>query len=256
MHGYKTLYSRQLTLALNPQSDISRLLLSFPLRISIFPFPFSTMADQATSRPNSSFPPPKPNNNPFLTSQPRPVSIATDIPYVPPPAYPHEQHYPQTGAKSEFDSDGIEFLKPVAGEREEKVAFPNEKTAWDSTLRPQDKDGAPISAEQYYPQSRRRNSIMTPTGAVGFQPPGPPPARPTRPPSSQIWAPLPHNPAYHQGYVHDKPYHEPNVGATQYDQGANEAGLTVSQKPPIKTVAKVFKICCKPRYYERNSEPL
>jgi hypothetical protein len=235
--------------ALNPSEDTSQLLLSFLLSKRIFPFPCFTMSDQPTSRPTSSFPAPKANNNPFLPPQPRPVSIATDIPYVAPPAYPHGQNYPQTGTKSEFDSDGIEFLKPVDGEREEPTAFPNEKTAWNATLRLQDKEVAPVIADPYHPQSTRRNSIMTPNGAVGFQPPGPPPARPTRPPSSQISAPLPHNPAYHQRYVHGSSYHEPNVAATSYDQGANEAGLIAGKRPPIKTVTKVFKICCESRCY-------
>ena len=206
------------------------------------------MADQSISRPISSFPAPKPNTNPFLPPQPRPVSIATDIPYVAPPAYHHELNHPQTGAKSEFDSDGIEFLKPVDDERELPVTFPTEKTAWN-----EEKGTSPVITDQYHPHVARRNSIITPNGAVGFKPPGPPPARPTRPPSSQIWAPLPHNPAYHQGHVPGGPYHEPFVATTSYDPGSNEAGLIAGKKPPIKTVAKVFKICCEPRFRLRQS---
>jgi hypothetical protein len=213
-----------------------------------FPIPFSlTMADQPTTRPASSFPTPKPSMNPFLTPQPRPASIATDIPYVAPPAYPHEQSYPQTGVKSEFDSDGIEFLKPIEGDRGEPPSFPTEKMAWDVRSPPETKGMDSTPTAQYYPQKSCQNPLTTPNRVIGFQPPGPPPARPTRPPSSQIWAPLPHNPAYHQGYAHGNPYHEPNIGQTPYLHGGNEAGLTTSKKPPIKTAAKVFKICCEPR---------
>jgi hypothetical protein len=132
-------------------------------------------------------------STPPATQAVAPPPPPTANPFAAPPAYP------QSTTKSEFDSEGIEFLRPLRDKGELKQNdWLNERAAYpiDSKTPP---PASPVST--YASHSRTPSNPR-----ISYVPPGPPPPVPTPAPSQQMWAPPPHDPEYGR-----QPYQEPEL---------------------------------------------
>ena len=131
-----------------------------------------------------------------------PLPVHPSNPFAaPPPAYP------QSSTKSEFDSDGIEFLRPVTDKDDPKpTEWLQERSAY-----PIDNKGPTAvppqttSVDRYRPPSSAR---------VSYIPPGPPPLQPTPAPSQQMWAPPQHG--HYDTEQGQRQYQEPEIAPRRF----------------------------------------
>ncbi|KAG7544373.1 hypothetical protein FFLO_03252 [Filobasidium floriforme] len=130
---------------------------------------------------------------PAATQAVAPPPPPTANPFAAPPAYP------QSTTKSEFDSEGIEFLRPLGDKGDLKPNdWLNERAAY-----PIDSKTPPLAS----PVSTYASHSRTPSNPrISYVPPGPPPPVPVPAPSQQMWAPPPHDPEYGR-----QPYQEPEL---------------------------------------------
>lgn len=130
-----------------------------------------------------------------------PTPVHSTNPFNAPPAYP------KSTMKSDFDTDGIEFLRPLSDKEEPRPGqWLEERSAY-----PIDEKSPPAAAPVNTPPS-----YIRPVSAarVNYVPPGPPSARPVQPPSQQMWAPPQHG--THDAEQGPQRYQEPDLAPRRF----------------------------------------